>query len=500
MDPNHQRRVPPVAEARPRDVAVPVAEMDRRPGARHRHPVAAGQQQLPRPHRDRQRHRRLARSAAAVLDLQLPRPRPDRLDLPPDRGRRPVPGIEADQRRDHDRRSARYFTAQRIAVLDRRVRRVEELEEVVGDARGLELAPERLRAEVEEELVALAAVDVDRRQGAQRVDSLRRHPHRVPLEPPRPDVLTQLAGLGVVGQLDGAVLVGRVAGRHAVVVEQHVVGVLRERRPRAEVLPEALERAVVVVAQRAHRLAELRQVADLEERVARVRGHSAEDVRPQQRVDHRAVAAARLAADPAVRGLGHRPVVRIDERHELVDDVRVVAARARRVDELAAAERRKRVDPDQDRRWGVALGEQLVHQLREVLAERRPVAPAVELPGQPLDHVDRRVPLIGVVVARRHVHPERPHVRVAERVVLQHLAIEGVLVEAAGELERPGFHAVRIYAAAGAGVTGSPSRSSSCRSICALTGACAISVPSSAGLSSVGRPGIVERPLLLNIA
>ena len=60
--------------------------------------------------------------------------------------------------------------------------------------------------------------------------------------------------------------------------------------------------------------------------------------------------------------------------------------------------------------------------------------------------------------------------------------------------------AIYLFAAAGAGVTGSPSRSSSCRSICALTGACATSVPSSAGLSSVGRPGIVERPLLLNIA
>ena len=224
-----------------------------------------------------------------------------------------------------------------------------------------------------------------------------------------------------------------------------MVGVLRERRPRAEVLPEALERAVVVVAQRAHRLAELRQVAHLEERVAGVRGQPAEDVGPQHRVDHRAVAAARLAADPAVRGLGHRPVVRVDARHELLDDVRVVAAGARRVDELAAAERRPRVDPDEDRRRRVALGEQLVHQLREVLAERRPVAPAVELPGQPLDHVDRRVALIGiVVVARRHVDPERPHVRVAERVALQHLALEGVLVEAAGELVRPGFHAVQV--------------------------------------------------------
>ena len=116
VDPHHQRRVPPVAEARPRDVAVAVAEMERRAGARHRHPVAAGQQQPARTDSDRQRDRRLARRAAAVLDLPHPRPRPDRLELPADRRRRPVPRVEADERRDrrsrdHDRRSARYFTA-----------------------------------------------------------------------------------------------------------------------------------------------------------------------------------------------------------------------------------------------------------------------------------------------------------------------------------------------------------------------------------------------------
>ena len=41
----------------------------------------------------------LARRSAAVLDLRDRRSRPDRLGLPPDRGRRPVPGVQADERR-----------------------------------------------------------------------------------------------------------------------------------------------------------------------------------------------------------------------------------------------------------------------------------------------------------------------------------------------------------------------------------------------------------------
>src|SRR4026208_1640192 len=81
-----------------------------------------------------------------------------------------------------------------IAVLDRRVRRVEELEEVVRDPRRLELAAERLGAEVEEELVARAAAYVDRAQRAQRVAALARHAHRVPGEPALPDLRPQLAG------------------------------------------------------------------------------------------------------------------------------------------------------------------------------------------------------------------------------------------------------------------------------------------------------------------
>src|SRR5206468_7419808 len=77
----------------------------------------------------------------------------------------------------------------RIAVLDRAVRPVEELEEHVRDADALERAPEADRAEVEIVLVALAGIDVDRAQAAQRVGVPVDHADRIPREPASPDVV-----------------------------------------------------------------------------------------------------------------------------------------------------------------------------------------------------------------------------------------------------------------------------------------------------------------------
>src|SRR3954468_16044678 len=100
-----------------------------------------------------------------------------------------------------------------------------------------------------------------------------------------------------------------------------------------------------------------------------------------------------------------RPVPGVDPRDDLVAEVGVVVADARRVEELGAADRGPGVDPDDDRRRRLAASEELVGELREVpRAKRRAVAPHVELPGVALDLVDRWVaPLRLVVVAGRQV-------------------------------------------------------------------------------------------------
>jgi len=128
-----------------------------------------------------------------------------------------------------------------------------------------------------------------------------------------------------------------------------------------------------------------------------------------------------------VRRLGERPVALVHEGHDLVTQVAPVSAGARRVDELAAAERRPGVDERHDARRGGR-----VEELEEARPERGPVAPHVELAGQALDDVDGCVPAVGlVVVAGRDPDPERPSVRVAERVAAEEVALDDVLVEAA---------------------------------------------------------------------
>ena len=219
-----------------------------------------------------------------------------------------------------------------------------------------------------------------------------------------------------------------------------VVVLAAHRRAGAEVLPEPLVRAVVAVAQRAHDLGELGDVAVLVQRVAGVAGEPTEEVGTQHRRDEGTEAAARLAGDAAVLWRRQRAVARVDERDDLVAQIAVVAAGRRRVDELRAAVRRPGVDVDDDARRDLAGGDLLVGDLGIRLAERRAVAPHRQHPGVALEHVHRRVAGVGAVVPGRDVHPQRALVRVAERVVAQQLAVDQQLVDASGERVAPRQH------------------------------------------------------------
>src|SRR6185312_15927096 len=166
---------------------------------------------------------------------------------------------------------------------------------------------------------------------------------------------------------------------------------------------------------------------------------TAEEIRTQHRRHHRAVAATRLAGNPSVAGFGERSVALVNPRDDLVAEVGVVPARPGRVEKLAAAERRPGIDPDQKSGRRFSRCKELVHQLGRVLAERRTVAPHVELSGEALDQVDRRVPALRlVVVPGRHIDPERSYMWIAKRVVLEGRALERMFLETAGEVDRPG--------------------------------------------------------------
>jgi hypothetical protein len=134
-----------------------------------------------------------------------------------------------------------------------------------------------------------------------------------------------------------------------------------------------------------------------------------------------------------VRGVGDRPVTRVHVRHDLVAQVGVVTAGARRVDELAAAVGGPGVHVDDDRGRRVAAREHRVGGLGERLPEGGPVPPHRHVPGVPLDHVHGGVRAVRlVVVAGRRVHEQRPVAGVPQWVAAQQLAADHVLVDPTG--------------------------------------------------------------------
>src|SRR5207244_13317341 len=124
-----------------------------------------------------------------------------------------------------------------------------------------------------------------------------------------------------------------------------------------EVLRELVEGAVVVVAERANRLRKRLRIGHLEERVASVGRQPAKQVRPQHGRDHRAVSPTRLTGDAAMTRLGQRAIAGVDPGDDLVTEVRVVFARAGRIDVLTATDGGPGVDVDEDAGRRAAGGE-----------------------------------------------------------------------------------------------------------------------------------------------
>jgi hypothetical protein len=130
-----------------------------------------------------------------------------------------------------------------------------------------------------------------------------------------------------------------------------------------------------------------------------------------------------------------RRVARVNERNQLLAQIGVVAAGARRIDELAAAERCPAVHHRNPARRDGGIAEQRIDELNGRQALRTAVAPHVELTAEALDEVDDRKP--ARVVAWGRVHPERPYARIAERVAAECDAVHNQLIEPASHRPLP---------------------------------------------------------------
>src|ERR1043166_6758372 len=102
-------------------------------------------------------------------------------------------------------------------------------------------------------------------------------------------------------------------------------------------------------------------------------------------------------------------------------------------------------------REAIQRGEQFEGEWNELVSKYEPSHPeeakswratmSGELPGHPLDQVDRREAAVGLgVVGGGHVDPQWADVRVAEGIVAQQVALDLELVEASHRLPRPRLH------------------------------------------------------------
>src|SRR6185295_16162089 len=136
--------------------------------------------------------------------------------------------------------------------------------------------------------------------------------------------------------------------------------------------------------------------------------------------------------DAAMLGSLQRAVPLVHPGNDFLAEVGVVLPGARRVEELTAAQRGPAVGVDEDRRRRVPSGEEVVGELGEVLAEWGSVSPHVQLAREALNHVDGRIPALGlVVVAGWEIDAQRAHMRVAERIAFERLALDLRFLETA---------------------------------------------------------------------
>src|SRR5258708_15268194 len=121
------------------------------------------------------------------------------------------------------------------------------------------------------------------------------HAHRIPGEPSRPDSGVEFPRCNVVWQVAGTVMMRRIAGGHAPVIQQRAVARFGKGRSAAKVFPEPFKRAMIVVPQGSNGLRKVGEVTHLEQRVTGMRSKATPQIWSEHPRDHGSVAAAPIA-------------------------------------------------------------------------------------------------------------------------------------------------------------------------------------------------------------
>src|SRR6266542_3211220 len=121
--------------------------------------------------------------------------------------------------------------------------------------------------------------------------------------------------------------------------------------------------------------------------------------------------------------------MRIDPGHDLVTQIRMIAPGGGRVQKLTAAQRGPAINPHHDAGWCLASSKQLISQFWKILSERRTIAPHIKLPRQPLNHINRGITSLRLlIISWRYIYPQRPLIWIVQWITLKHLTAKNNFV------------------------------------------------------------------------
>src|SRR5918994_4417490 len=217
------------------------------------------------------------------------------------------------------------------------------------------------------ELVFGPAVHVDEPQLAQVVGVALNHSHWIPFHPALPNIPAKFAGLEIEGQVDTdvwGVWVGRVMGGHREKVQRLlpflamaviVAPKLIEPGPRSARLAELIKR-----------LAGIWDVTEFEVRIPGVVCDRLEHVRMPHAQNNGPVAARRFAEDTPMAGA----VCGGNVRHDLIEQVLLVAPRGGRIDVLIAAQAGETIGRGDNNGWALTSRNEPIEAPLQIFSKR----------------------------------------------------------------------------------------------------------------------------------
>src|ERR1700738_2705263 len=121
------------------------------------------------------------------------------------------------------------------------MRAIKQFKENICNAYLLQRTPKWFCSQIKKELIMSASIDIDRFHCVQNIYVFWNHANWVPAQPALPYLGQHLTGCRIIWHMYSAILIGRIAGSHAPIIEKAGIAVFGKCRARTQVLPEFLK-------------------------------------------------------------------------------------------------------------------------------------------------------------------------------------------------------------------------------------------------------------------